>query len=96
VDIGWLRAAVAVAPVDAEVSAAEGTLGSVLAIFPGPEHAGVVPETLSLAAGEECEIVCGKGLLRITKDGRVVLRGRDVTTRGLRVNRIQGGVVKIN
>lgn len=97
VDIAWLREALTFGPVDAEVSIArDDGRGSVYAVFPGPEHAAAAPREVVLSAGETLHIVCGRSSVKLTKDGKVLLRGRDVTSRGLRVNRIQGSTVKVN
>ena len=97
VDVAWLRAALAIAPVEAE-----GTIdtnserGSIWCLFPGPEHANVVVPTLNLVAGERISLRCGKSSVTLEKDGSLDSRGRDVMTRGSRSTRISGGIVRIN
>jgi hypothetical protein len=95
VSIDWLRAAVAVGPVEAEAST-NGRTGTIWCLLPGPEHRAVAPDTLHLAARESLKIACGESTLSLDKEGTVRLRGRDVTTRGSRVTRLQGGTVRIN
>jgi hypothetical protein len=95
IDLGWLRSAVAVGPVDAEISiGARG--GSLWAVFAGPEHRDVVPERVDLAASSGIRLSCGQSTVTLEHDGRVRVRGRDVTTRGSRVARVLGGTVRIN
>ena len=95
VSVDWLRAAVAVAPVEAEAST-NGRGGTIWCLLPGAEHRDVAPDTLRLAARETMKIACGDSTLTLDKDGTVRLRGRDVTARGSRVTRLQGGTVRIN
>jgi len=95
VSIDWLRAAVAVGPVEAEAST-NGRTGTIWCLLPGSEHRAVAPDTLHLAARESLKIACGESTLSLDKEGTVRLRGRDVTTRGSRVTRLQGGTVRIN
>ena len=95
VSVDWLRAAVAVGPVEAEAST-NGRTGTIWCLLPGPEHREVAAKKVALVAGETLKIACGDSTLRLDKEGTVRLRGRDVTTRGSRVTRVQGGTVRIN
>ncbi len=95
VSADWLRAALAVGPVEAEAST-NGRTGTLWCLLPGPEHRDVAAKNVALVAGETLEIACGDSTLRLDKEGTVRLRGRDVTTRGSRVARVQGGTVRIN
>ena len=47
-------------------------------------------------AGEELTLQCGEASIRITRDGKVVVRGEHVLTRARGTNRIKGGSVAIN
>lgn len=97
VNVGWIKAALRVGPVAAEgTRPAGGGEGTIWALLPTPEQRQVVPEELSLVAASKLEIVCGKSKLALTKDGTIRLRGRDVATRGSRITRVQGGVVRVN
>jgi hypothetical protein len=97
VDTGWLRTALAIAPVEAEGTIdANGEGGSIWCLFPGPEHANVVAPTLNLVAAERISLRCGKSSVTLEKDGSLDSRGRDVMTRGSRSTRISGGIVRIN
>ncbi len=51
---------------------------------------------LVLEAREQVEIRCGKSAMILNKDGKVVIKGEQVISRGRRINKIKGGVVKIN
>jgi hypothetical protein len=95
VSVDWLRAAVAVGPVEAEAST-NGRTGTIWCLLPGPEHRNVAPKEVALVAGDTLKIACGDSTLSLDKEGTVRLRGRDVTTRGSRVTRVQGGTVRIN
>lgn len=97
VDGGWLRAAVAAAPIEVE-----GTLdldrgaGSIWCVFPGPAHAEIAAPTLTLVASERVSIRCGKASVSLEKDGSLQVRGRDLLTRGSRSVRLSGATVHIN
>jgi hypothetical protein len=95
IDVGWLRAALARGPVDAEASIGVRG-GSLCAVFPGPEHASVVAERVALESSQSVEIKCGQSSITMKKDGRVRIRGRDVAARGARVARLQGHTVRLN
>lgn len=97
IDVGWLRAALAVGSIDAEgtYDAGDGS-GSIWCVFPGPEHADVAVPTLSFAASERIALRCGKSSVALEKDGSLQVRGRDVLTRGSRSTRVSGGTVRIN
>jgi hypothetical protein len=97
VQLEWLRAALAVSPVVAEASVtSDGRQGSIWALFPGPQHQGVVPEDVHVVASGSLTLACGSTTVALTKDGKMRLRGRDVRVRGSRVTRVQGGSVKLN
>jgi hypothetical protein len=95
VNVDWLRAAVAIAPVEAEASAT-GRGGTLWCLLPSPEHRDVAPSHLDLAAKDTLKITCGEATVSLDKAGTIRVRGRDVTTRGSRVARLQGGTVRIN
>jgi|HubBroStandDraft_6_1064221.scaffolds.fasta_scaffold159784_2 hypothetical protein len=95
VNVDWLRAAVAVAPVEAEASTT-GRAGTLWCLLPGPEHRDVAASHLELVAKDTLKIACGEATLSLDKAGTIRVRGRDVTTRGSRVARLQGGTVRIN
>jgi hypothetical protein len=47
-------------------------------------------------AGEELVLQCGAGIIRITRDGKIIVRGEHVLSRARGTNRIKGGSVAIN
>lgn len=51
---------------------------------------------VSISASEQLEIRCGEGTLQLRADGKVLLRGTDVTSRAKRTNKVKGGSVQIN
>lgn len=96
INVDWLRAAVAVAPVEAEASVGAGRAGTLWCLLPGPEHRDVAPSRVDLVARDSVRIACGESTVSLSKEGTVRVRGKDVTTRGSRVARVQGGTVRIN
>jgi hypothetical protein len=56
------------------------------------EHA----KSLVIEAGERIELKCGGSAITLTKEGTVVVRGTDVSTRAKRNNKIRGATVQIN
>jgi hypothetical protein len=95
VSTDWLRAAVAVGPVEAEAST-NGRTGTIWCLLPGPEHRAVAPSQVDLVAKDTLKLACGEATVSLDKTGTIRVRGRDVTTRGSRVARLQGGTVRIN
>lgn len=51
---------------------------------------------IALEAEEEIVLRCGEASITLQRDGRVVVRGAYVETRSKGVNRIKGGMVRIN
>lgn len=95
ISLPWLRAALVRGPVPAEVTVGEGGTPSLWSLFPGPEHEGVVPDTVEIAAAEAINLVCGNS--KITMAGKELrVRSRDVTVTGSRATRVRGGTVKLN
>ena len=41
-------------------------------------------------------IRCGEGSITLTKDGRLVLKGRELVSRATEANKIRGALVSIN
>ena len=102
VDVGWLRAAVEAGPVEgAFVVPRGGGRAVLLAVFPGPEHAQVRADITLVGRHVRIEAeafrVQGKGAhVSVEENGSVELRGRDVTSRATRVNRIRGGAIRLS
>ena len=51
---------------------------------------------LTLSADEKIEIRCGESLLAMDSEGKILIRGTQVTSRASETQRIKGGTVKIN
>ena len=49
-----------------------------------------------IEAGEELTLRCGEASIRITRDGKIVLRGDHILSRARGTQRIKGGSVAIN
>lgn len=54
------------------------------------------PETVVLEAREELTLRVGDGSITIRKDGKILIKGKDLVSHAQRVNRIKGGSVSIN
>jgi hypothetical protein len=57
---------------------------------------GSVPDTLVLEAKKSLTIRVGDGSITIRKDGKILIKGRDLVSHAQRTNRIKGGSVAIN
>jgi hypothetical protein len=53
-------------------------------------------QRVEIEGREEVLLRCGKATLTLRRDGKVVLRGVEITTQADRVQRIRGGKVQIN
>jgi hypothetical protein len=53
-------------------------------------------EELVLNSAKGVVLRCGEASVRLTPDGRVVVRGKDVVSRAKRRNQISGGTVRLN
>jgi len=78
----------------------EGERGVVLGRI-GPSHASAVPaqetpEELVIEAKENLTFKCGEGSITLRKDGKILIKGKDLVSRAQRMNRIKGGAVAIN
>jgi hypothetical protein len=94
---GWLAAALAIGPVEAEGTYdLDAGSGSIWCVFPGPEHAEAAAPTVDLVATERVSLRCGKTSVALEKDGSLQMRGRDILTRGSRSARLSGAIVRIN
>jgi uncharacterized protein (DUF2345 family) len=71
-------------------------------VLPAPEHEAldehfrVDAKTIELSASESIRIHTGKSIVTVTAAGEVTVRGRNITSRASNLNRVRGGVVKIN
>lgn len=61
----------------------------------GPEGA-AIPDELLLEAGQSLILRCGDGSVTIRRDGKILIKGKDVVSHAKRVNRVKGGSVSIN
>jgi hypothetical protein len=62
----------------------------------GQVHVAIDGKTLVLTARDRIELRCGESTVRLTADGKVLVRGVHVVTRASGQNRIKGGSVQIN
>ena len=54
------------------------------------------PRELVIEAGEELTLKCGEASIKITHDGKIVIRGEHILSRAKGTQRITGGTVAIN
>jgi hypothetical protein len=53
-------------------------------------------ERVKITAGDRLELRCGKAIIIMEKDGRIVIRGASVTSQASGRNRIRGGSIDLN
>jgi len=53
-------------------------------------------ETIELTARKEVELRCGKSSIRLTKDGKILIKGAQIISRAARSNKVKGSTVQIN
>lgn len=53
-------------------------------------------ESMRVSAKREIVLKCGKASITLTSSGKVIVRGKYISTRSSGVNRIKGGSVQIN
>ncbi len=51
---------------------------------------------LVIEADQEIELKCGKSSFSMDRDGKIVVRGENVTNRAKQMNKIKGGSVQVN
>ena len=49
-----------------------------------------------IEAGKEMVLKCGEGSITIKKEGRIVIRGKEIISRASGTNKIKGGSVELN
>ena len=54
------------------------------------------PTELNLKARESIELTCGESMLSMDKNGKIVLRGTDITTRASGANKVKGATIRLN
>ena len=72
------------------------TVETELPIEAPPDEVVLDGEKISLDAKEQITLKCGQSAIILKKDGRVVVKGIEITNRALRSNKIKGGTVRIN
>jgi len=70
--------------------------GYVLGILRSNIKRDAAPKNLTIEASETLEFRCGQSSIVMTRQGRMTLRGSDLTSRASRINKIKGAAVKIN
>lgn len=64
---------------------------------PAPAHEALIDnERILIEAEQEIELRCGEAAIILTRDGRILLRGSDITSHASTTQRIRGGSVQIN
>lgn len=64
---------------------------------PTPAHDAIIDnERIVIQAEQEIELRCGEAAIILTRDGRILLRGSDITSHASTTQRIRGGSVQIN
>jgi hypothetical protein len=54
------------------------------------------PRELTFRASENIELTCGESHLSMSRDGKIVLRGANITTRASEQNKIKGATISLN
>lgn len=73
-----------------------GKAGWPLEPLPGRVKINADGERLTVTATRELVLRCGKAVLTLRSDGRIVLRGEEILTEATGANRIRGGSVQLN
>jgi hypothetical protein len=61
-----------------------------------PQRLKMAAKEILLEGTEEVSLRCGESSLTLRKDGKTVLKGKEVLTRASRTNRVKGATVQIN
>src|SRR5437867_3357778 len=61
-----------------------------------PQQLKIVAKEIFIEGAEEVSLRSGDSSLTLRKDGKAVLKGKEVLSRAARTNRIKGATVKIN
>ncbi|MCI0640686.1 MAG: DUF2345 domain-containing protein [Gemmataceae bacterium] len=67
-----------------------------LLTVPKPRFVTADGKKVLLDAKEEIVLRCGQSSITLRKDGKIVIKGTELTSRASRTNKIKGGAVKIN
>jgi hypothetical protein len=65
-------------------------------VFAGRRSVIVDGDKIEFAAHTEIELLCGKSSIKLSKDGKVVIKGAQILTRATHQNKIRGATVQIN
>lgn len=79
-----------------DVSGAQPLILGVLATRLAPADVVIDGERVVLSAARELELRCGAARIVLTRDGEVVVRGTNITSRAAASHRIRGASVQIN
>jgi len=55
-----------------------------------------IPDELVIEAKKNLTLKCGDGSITLRKDGKILIKGKDLVSQAKRTNRIKGGSVAIN
>jgi hypothetical protein len=61
-----------------------------------PQRLKIAAKEILVEGTEEISLCCGESSLTLRKDGKTLLKGREVLSRASRTNRIKGATVQIN
>lgn len=61
-----------------------------------PDYLKVDGEVIAIEAARELELRCGEASIRLTQDGRVIVKGIQITSEAKGLQRIRGAAVRIN
>lgn len=81
---------------DQEKGIVLGRIGPSRAPAPDQEKTKETPEELVIEAKKNLTFKCGEGSITLRKDGKILIKGKDLVSRAKRMNRIKGGAVAIN
>lgn len=62
----------------------------------GPVDALIDGERVVIRAETEMVFTCGEGSITLRKDGKIVMKGKDILSQAYGVNKIKGGDVQLN
>jgi len=81
---------------DEERGVVLGRIGPSRAPAVEPEKTQETPDELVIEAKKNLTLKCGDGSITLRKDGKILIKGKDLVSRAKRMNRIKGGSVTIN
>jgi len=61
-----------------------------------PKTTEETPDEIVIEAKKNLTLKCGEGSITLRKDGKILIKGKDLVSRAKRMNRIKGGSVTIN